>query len=317
LNTNHGMSGTKADRRLPSGKISLVRRIWKARQAYYFLIPAFAALFLFKYGPFVVAIFKSFYQWNGANINRFIGFDNFARMLQDQSLHESLRNIVILTSGALVANLTFPLIAALLVYHIGKKRLAEIARVLFIIPLVVPGIVLIHIWSWIYASRGGVLNELLKLIGLESWTHSWLGESATVIWALVFYNFPWIGGIFFLIYLAGFMSISPELFEAGEIDGMNRWNRFWRLELPMIRSQIKLVVMMTLIMQIQNFELPLILTGGGPGDASLTPALHLYNRAFLHNEMGYASAIGVMLFLIILCITVVNFKLLKSTDKID
>jgi raffinose/stachyose/melibiose transport system permease protein len=85
----------------------------------------------------------------------------------------------------------------------------------------------------------------------------------------------------------------------------------------MIRSQIKLVVMLTIIAQIQNFELPLILTGGGPGDSSITPALHLYNRAFTNNEMGYASAVGVVIFLIILCLTFVNSKYLKSSEKID
>lgn len=294
----------------------LLRRIWKARTAYYFLLPIFVCLALFKYEPFFVAIVKSFYQWNGANVDRFVGFANFTGMLNDASLHASLRNIVILTVGALAAHLTLPLLAAVLVFHVRRKRAAEWLRVLFILPLVVPGIVVIRIWSWIY-EQGGVINNFLRLIGLGDYTHAWLGEQGTAIWALVFYNFPWIGGIFFLIYLAGLMSISPELFEAGSMDGMNRRQRFWHLELPLIRSQIKLVVMLTVIAQIQNFELPLILTGGGPGDASLTPALHLYNRAFTHNEMGYASAIGVMLFLVILGLTILNNKYLKSTDKID
>jgi raffinose/stachyose/melibiose transport system permease protein len=296
---------------------SLIRKIWKVRQAYFFLVPIFVCLILFKYGPFVIAIVKSFYQWNGANVNKFVGLDNFVQMIRDQTFHDSLGNIVILTLGALVAHLTLPLLAAVLVFHIGRKRLSEWMRVLFIIPLVVPGIVVIRIWSWIYEGQGGVLNEFLKFIGLGQFTHAWLGESGTSIWALVFFNFPWIGGIFFLIYLAGLMSISPELFEAGSMDGLNVWNRFWRLELPLIRSQIKLIVMLTVITQIQNFELPLILTNGGPGDSSLTPALHLYNRAFTYNEMGYASAIGLVLFLVILILTVINQKLMKSSDKID
>ncbi len=291
--------------------------IWKARQAYYFLIPIFVFLFSFKYGPFFIAVVKSFYQWNGANINRFIGIDNFIRILSDESFRASLSNMLILTFGGLFANLTFPLIAAVLVYHICKKKIANATRILFIIPLVVPGIVVIRIWSWIYEGQGGILNNLMRFIGMGDYTRSWLGESDTSIWALVFFNFPWIGGIFFLIYLAGLMAISTDLFEAGEIDGMGRWARFWHLELPLIRSQIKLVVLLTLITQIQNFELSLILTNGGPGDSSLTPALHLYNRAFIHNEMGYASAIGLVLFLFILVITIINFKFMKSTEKID
>jgi raffinose/stachyose/melibiose transport system permease protein len=300
----------------PNKKRSVLQAIWKARKAYYFLLPIFACLILFKYGPFVSAILKSLYEWNGANINRFIGLGNFRAILTDGSLLASLLNMVYLTVGALAAHLTLPLLAAVLVFHVASKRVAGWLRVLFIVPMVVPGIVVIRIWSWIY-EQGGVINNFLKLVGLGDWTHAWLGEKSTVIGAMIFYNFPWIGGIYFLIYLAGLMAISPELFEAGSMDGMGRWSRFWYLELPLLQSQMKLVVMLTVIHQVQNFELPLVLTNGGPGDASLTPALHLYNRAFTHNELGYASAIGVMLFLLILILTIVNNKFLKSTDKID
>lgn len=297
-------------------KPPLVRRMWRSRQAYFFLIPIFVFLALFKYEPFLVAIVKSLFKWNGANVNEFAGLDNFVLMFADRSFLASLRNVVYLTLGALAANLTLPLIAAVLVYHLRSRRLANSVRVLFILPLVVPGVVVIRIWSTIY-EQGGALNQLLKLIGLGSYTHAWLGEQSTALWALIFYNFPWIGGMFFLLYMAGLMAIPGDLFEAGNMDGMNRWSRFWRLELPMLRSQIKLVVMLTVISQIQNFELPLILTNGGPGDASLTPALHLYNRAFTHNELGYASAIGVVLFIIILLLTVINNKFMKPTETND
>lgn len=299
------------------GKGRLFYRMWKMKHAYFFLIPIFAFLITFKYGPFLIAIVKSLYQWNGANINKFVGLDNFAAMLRDASFHQSLVNVVILTIGAVIANLTLPLLAALLVFHIRNKRAAEWVRVAFIIPLVVPGIVLIKIWSWIYAGQGGILNELLTVIGLGNYTHAWLGESGTALWALLFYNFPWIGGIFFLIYLAGLMNIPQDLFEAGQMDGMTMRQRLWHLELPLIRGQIKLIVMLVVITQMQNFELPLLLTGGGPGDSSLTPALHLYNRAFTYNEMGYASALGVTLFLIILAFTIISQKYMKSTETID
>ncbi|TBL70823.1 carbohydrate ABC transporter permease [Paenibacillus thalictri] len=294
----------------------LTRRMWKSRQAYYFLVPIFVFLALFKYEPFIIAFIKSLYEWNGANVNQFVGLDNFYRMLSDPSFLTSLKNVVFLTIGALLANITLPLIAAVMVYHLKSKEVAHVVRVLFILPLVVPGIVVIRIWSTIY-EQGGALNQLLKLVGLGEYTHAWLGEQGTALGSLIFYNFPWIGGIFFLLYMAGLMAIPGDLFEAGSMDGMTRWSRFWRLELPMLKSQIKLVVMLTVISQIQNFELPLILTNGGPGDASLTPALHLYNRAFTHNELGYASAIGVVLFLVILLLTVINNKFLKATESRD
>ncbi|MFC0212951.1 carbohydrate ABC transporter permease [Paenibacillus chartarius] len=295
----------------------LLRKIWKSKHAYLFLLPVFAVLGTFKYGPFLVALQKSLFEWNGANIDRFVGIANFVRVAGDASFLGSIRNVGILAGGALVAHLTFPLLAALLVFHIRRKRLAEWARVLFILPLIVPSIVVIKIWTWIYAGQNGLLNALLKLLGLGGLTHSWLGESATSIWALVFYNFPWIGGIYFLIYLAGLMTIPSELFESGSLDGMNVWQRLVHLELPLIRSQVRLVVMLVLIGQLQNFELPLILTGGGPGESSLTPALYLYDRAFTFNEMGYASALGIVLFAAILLLTIFVQKALKPTETMD
>jgi ABC-type sugar transport system permease subunit len=296
----------------------LLKTIWRVRHAYLFIAPIFLCLFLFKYYPFYIALIKSFYEWNGANIDNFVGIKNYILLFQDELFHQSLKNILILTIGGVSASLTLPLLAAVLVFRLRSKKLQNYLRIWFMIPMVVPGVVVIYIWSWIYSGNDGLLNNFLMLIGMENLTHSWLGETGTAIWALIFYNFPWVGAsVVFLIYLAGLISIPEELFEAGKMDGMNAWNRFFRLELPMIRSQIKLVLMISIIQQTQNFELPLIMTDGGPGNATLTPALHLYKKAFTHNEMGYASSIGVVLFLIILILTLINFKYFKSTEKMN
>ncbi|MBB3128653.1 raffinose/stachyose/melibiose transport system permease protein [Paenibacillus rhizosphaerae] len=298
-------------------KIGRLRKMWRVRHAYFFLIPVFTLLGTFKYGPLLIAMQKSFFDWNGANVNRFVGFANYAKVLHDDSFLGSIDNVIALTAGALIESLTLPLLAAVLVFHIRRKRLAEWARVLFIVPLIVPSLVVIKIWTWIYDGQNGILNSLLKQIGLDGWTHAWLGESETSLWALIFYNFPWIGGIYFLIYLAGLMNIPAELFESGSLDGVNVWQRFRYLELPLIRGQIRLVSLLVIIGQLQNFELPLILTGGGPGESSLTPALYLYDRAFTYNEMGYASALGIVLFAGILLLTQAVQKLIKSSESSD
>ncbi|MBM7567191.1 carbohydrate ABC transporter permease [Paenibacillus sacheonensis] len=295
-------------------KLGLLRKIWRVRQAYFFLIPVFAVLGTFKYGPLVVAVQKSFFDWNGANVDRFVGFANYAKVLHDASFRGSIGHALALTAGALAETLTLPLLAAVLVFHIRRRRLAEWVRVLFIVPLIVPALVVIKIWTWVYASQNGILNSLLELVGLDGWTHAWLGESGTSLWALVLYNFPWIGGIYFLIYLAGLLNIKAELFESGSLDGMGVWQRFRYLELPLIRGQIRLVALLVVIGQLQNFELPLILTGGGPGESSLTPALYLYDRAFTYNEMGYASALGMVLCVGILIVTQAIQKVFKSSE---
>lgn len=291
-----------------------LRRHWKG---YAFLIPVFLVLATFKYVPFFNAVLMSFYNWNGANIREFIGLDNYIQLFQDPVFFTSLKNIGIFTLSGIAIQLTFPLLAAVLVFHITNKKLQDQLKVWFIIPLVIPSMVIFLTWQWIYAGDYGVLNEMLKLLGLESWTHAWLGESKTAIWSVIFVNFPWIGGINFLLYLAGLMSISSELFEVSKLDGMNAWQRFFHLEFPLVRSQIKLVVVLTIIQQIQSFENVLVLTNGGPGNSTITPALYLYSKGFSYNEMGYASAIGVLLFIVMLMLTWVNNRFVKNSEKID
>ncbi|WP_239615063.1 carbohydrate ABC transporter permease [Cohnella mopanensis] len=291
-----------------------LRKHWKG---YAFLIPIFIVLGTFKYIPFFNAVKMSFYDWNGANVKEFIGLDNFVRLFHDDTFYASLKNIGIFTVSGMLIQLTVPLIAAVLVFHVKNMKLQNMLKVWFVIPLVIPSIVIYLTWQWIFAGEYGVLNQFLEAIGLDSWTHAWLGESKTAIWSIIFVNFPWIGGITFLLYLAGLMSISSELFEVAKLDGMNAWQRFLRLELPLVRSQVKLVMVLTIIQQIQSFENILVLTNGGPGDTTISPALYLYTKGFSYSEMGYASAIGLVLFIILLLLTLINNKFVKNTDKID
>jgi raffinose/stachyose/melibiose transport system permease protein len=295
-------------------KAGFLRKHWKG---YAFLIPIFIVLGTFKYIPFFNAVKMSFYDWNGANVKDFIGFDNFVRLFQDDTFYTSLKNIGIFTVSGILIQLTVPLIAAVLVFHVKNMKLQNMLKVWFVIPLVIPSIVIYLTWQWIFAGEYGVLNQFLEAVGLDSWTHAWLGESKTAIWSIIFVNFPWIGGITFLLYLAGLMSISSELFEVAKLDGMNAWQRFIRLELPLVRSQVKLVMVLTIIQQIQSFENILVLTNGGPGDTTISPALYLYTKGFSYSEMGYASATGLVLFIILLLLTLINNKFVKNTDKID
>ncbi|MDQ1913650.1 sugar ABC transporter permease [Paenibacillus sp. GD4] len=298
-----------------ASRLKKKRLIKKHVTAYAFLIPIFVSMGLFKYYPLFTAIVKSFYQWNGANLNTFLGWQNYAKLFQDPTFYVSLKNAAVLTVIFVLIQLTLPLYAAIGVFH-SPKKLQSIYRVLFLIPMVVPHVIVFLLWRWIYMGNG-VLNTLLRQLGLEAWVHAWLGESATALGALLFVNFPWIGGIYFLIYLAGLITISKELFEVGSIEGMNAWQRFLHIELPLIRNQIRLVVILAFIHQFQSFENVLVLTNGGPGFSTLTPALYLYKKGFEYNELGYASAIGVVVFLILFLFTLTTNRFIKRTESLD
>jgi raffinose/stachyose/melibiose transport system permease protein len=289
------------------------KRILTHIKAFLFLTPIFLSVGLFKYTPFVHAMIKSLYEWNGANVNRFVGLANFSALLSDPTFYKSLQNIGLFTVSFVLIQLFFPLLAAVAVFRLKHSRAQSFFKSAFLIPMVVPHIIIYLLWRWIYVGDG-LLDRLMQALGLESWIHAWLGESGTALWSIVFINFPWISGIFFLIYLAGFISIPQELFEVGQMDGMNGWQRLWRIELPLIRNQIRLIIILAFIQQFQSFENVLVLTNGGPGFSTLTPALYLYKKGFEYNELGYASAIGVVVFILLMICTLAANRFIKPAQ---
>ena len=200
-------------------------------------------------------------------------------------------NLLKLTAFNVVVVLTLPLLAAALVFHLRHKLAQYWLRILFVFPMIVPVVVTILVWRWMYTVDGGI-NILLQAVGLGQFARAWLGDRNTVLWAIVFVNFPWVAGLNFLIYLAGLQSISQDLLDAAVVDGANSVQRFFRIEVPLIRGQIRLLVMLTLIYWLRSFELPLIMTDGGPGWASMVPGLRMYHTITRDFNLGYGSAIG-------------------------
>lgn len=188
--------------------------------------------------------------------------------------------------------------------------------------MVVPSVVIILLWKWILAGDTGVLNNILTSIGLGNLAKPWLGDSRTALGSIIAIGFPWLGsaslgGLQFLLYFGALQNISKDMFEAAEIDGANIFQRFIKIDLPMLASQMKLTVTLAIINAVQVFDTVYILTKGGPGTATITPSVVLYEQGFTYRKMGYASAIGVIMFAIIMVLTVINQKLMKNTESMD
>ncbi len=292
---------------------SLWVRIVRYRSAYFWLIPTFVLLFIFNYYPAGSALYHSLFQWNGANIKIWVGFSNFAELWHDTLWWDSFVHLLILTVALVIINLTFPLGAAALIFHLWNLRMAYLYRILLVVPMVVPGLVILMIWKFIYSPNIGLLNQTLDLVGLEQLQRPWLGDFKLALYAIIFVGFPWVAGIGTLIYLAGFQAIPGELLDSAVIDGASTRQRFFFVEMPMVLSQIKLVVILTIINAFQNFTIILVMTGGGPGTETLVPGLHLYRNAMAYNRMGYACAIGAVLFALILVLTYLNHRYLRSS----
>jgi len=302
-------------RRGGSGFKALTKEIAKKKFCYLILIPSFALLMTFNYYPAFSALYHSAFNWNGFNLNEFVGIGNFKEMWNDPIIRVSVLNLIKLTTAALIIALTFPLIAAELIFHLRNLKFAYFYRILFVVPMVVPGMVNLLIWKFIYDPNLGLINQILGGLGLEDLQRAWLGDFDISLFAIIFVGFPWVSGFSLLIYLAGLQNIPPTIFDAAAIDGASGLTRIFRIDLPMITAQIKLLLILALIGVLQGFVNIMILTGGGPGNVTMVPALHMYNSGFLYGRMGYACAIGTALFVVILTLTYINLKYIRSSSE--
>jgi raffinose/stachyose/melibiose transport system permease protein len=254
----------------------------------------------------------------------------FARRMGDWLLWSSFRLVLILV----VANLfkMWPSIfTAVCIHRLRSSRWQYVYRVLFVIPMIIPHMVGLLIWKFFYDPNVGPLNDFLTasgldgvLIWLDRWVlhmgvftepfrPAWLANPKLIIPSLIFWGFPWVGVVGVLIYLAGLQNIGKEVYEAAEIDGIGSWGKFRHIELPLIMTQVRLNLILMIIGTFQAYGFQLILLGpeGGPENVGLTPGLYMFFQGFLEQNYGYACAIGLMLFFIILALTMVNQRYVR------
>lgn len=304
-------------------------REWKL---YFFILPSLLMIGIFAYFPAASAIYHSFFDWQGGDSKRFIGLANFERALSDRVLWQSFVTIFILVV-ANILKLIPSIFVAVMIHRLISDRWQYWYRVLVVVPMIVPSLVTLFIWKFFFDPNLGVLNSFLDftrlkyvlvwidgLFGWDIFMHDvpigWLNEPNLIIPSLIIWGFPWIGSVGVLIYLAGLQSIGKEVYEAADLDGVNAFQKFLYIEFPLIMTQVRLTLVLLIIGTLQGFGLQLLLLGeaGGPGGRGMVPGLWMFNRAFVAGEFGYACAIGIILFLFILVLTLINNKYVR-VDK--
>ncbi len=280
---------------------------------YLALLPTFALLIIFNYWPIASAFFHSFFRWDPGGVEEYIGLGNFARLLHDRVMWKSFINLGIVMAASLTIKLAVPLGTALLIFHLRRESWRYLYRVLFVVPMVVPSMVVILLWQFVYAD-GGLLPSLLEAVGPASLARGWLSDPRTALGALIGVGFPFVSGFALLVFYAGLLNIPDSILEWARLEGAGWWRRFWRIELPLLLGQLRVVVVLTMIGTMQGYELFLILTRGGPGYSTIVPGLWMYLCGFSFNEMGYACSIGVVLFVAMLGLTALNLRLIKQEE---
>lgn len=303
-------------KRTKNKKLSFAQEVFRARWIYLGLLPTFLLLAFFNLYPAFEAVRKSFFYWKMSNLKgvRFIGLDNYIRLFHDGDFWYSFLNLAIFVVWNFFTTFIVLMPVTYLVYKLGESSSGKWIQRLYVIPMMVPSMVLILFWRLFYDYYYGVLNVILNSIGLGGLTHVWLGEKATAMPSLLFMSFPWISGFGFLILLSAFQGIDSSLHESAEIDGAKALQQFFKIDIPLIIPQAKLLIIINMIFVIQQYGTQLVMTQGGPNGATTVPGLVMYDTAFTIGDLGYGSTIGVALFIIILIVTVINNKLIKNKE---
>ncbi|POX56271.1 sugar ABC transporter permease [Streptomyces sp. Ru71] len=270
-----------------------------------FLLPGLLLSLLFLAVPLVMTFAYSFTRWTGIGPADFTGLDNYTRLFQDSDFWASFRNIGFVIVGMAVAPTLLGLfLSALLFDYVGKKhgdRVVTLLRSGLYLPQVIPVAVTGLMWGWILAPEGAA-NSLLDKVGLKSLAQNWLGNPALALW-VVLGVLVWMQlGYPLVLFLSGLQRIDPELYEAADLDGASWWTRFTRITVPLLRPEIYVVLVTTTIAGLKVFAQIYVLTGGGPGNATLVPSYFAYQNFFERADVGYGSAISSTMTLLVLVI---------------
>lgn len=305
-------------------KRSLGWRMQRHWFAYVMLIPTFGLLLLFMYYPAVLALVKSLYRWNPPIHDEWIGLLNFKRVLTDDLFWKSWRNLGVIAVWTFTVPFFMPLIVAEAIFNLRSRGAQRFYRTVILIPTLVPGMVTLQLWRWLYTFPNGGINLILKQVGLGQLARPWLNTIPTALPALLFMGFPWIVGSAPLIYLAGLMNISTDVLDAALIDGCSIFRRIVSVDIPQIMGQIRLFLIFGIIGLFQQFGTQMVMTDGGPAGSTMVPGLYLYKRGFgterfevAFQSKGEACAVGVILFVLILIFTFLGRRLRVSGTEGD
>ncbi|WP_308634920.1 carbohydrate ABC transporter permease [Paenibacillus silvisoli] len=282
---------------------------------YLFLAPALLLFLVFIAEPVIASLILSFTKYNVITPSQFIGFDNFKAFFDDDRLGlvywNTLKFVLILTPLHVILGL----LLALAVQRKIAKGLKYFYRTIFYFPVLATSAAVATAWSFIFNKEFGILNYFLGLFGIEG--IPWMQSPNWVYLAVAIYSFWKFIGNAFLYYFIGLQNIPESLYEAAEIDGAGKLQRFMNITLPMLSPMLFFVLVTTLIGTTQIFDEPYLITGGGPGDASRSVNMYIYEIAFQKHQMGYASTVSISLFLAILAITALQFGLSKKWVSYD
>lgn len=299
---------TESRQSAPSENL-LRRQRREARLAWIFLLPTIIGIGLFTLVPMIGSIVLAFFEWDIISTPRFVGVDNFTQMATNPTIRVSFQNTFGFVIVAVLLQIIVALGLAVLVQSKMPGWLRGFFRSSFFFPLILSAASVSLIMSFLFNEDFGIVNKALMLIGLSpvKWLSTAAGAMVVTILIYVWQNF----GFTFLLFIGGLSSIPTDVYEAAAIDGASGWRQFFKITLPLVSPTMLVASVMAIISALQIFDQPYVLTRGGPGDSTRTAVMVIYQSAFKELHFGLAAAIGLVLMLIIMLATWLQFRLSK------
>jgi raffinose/stachyose/melibiose transport system permease protein len=274
------------------------------KKLFWFVLPAVLVFTVFTFIPLLNAIRISFTEFSGVGVERWVGLENYKTILTNPTYLGVLKVTLIYSCIVVVLQNAIALCIAALLYSTPSIR--SFARVALLVPSMYSAVIAAYIWEFIYSPLGGGLNELLRVIGMESSRQIWLGDPSIALYSVSAVQIWMYVGYSTAIFLAGFLAIPQEIHDAAKMDGANSIQRFFKIDVPMLAPAFTVNITLSTIGTLKAFEMPLVLTHGGPDGATTTIGLQFFNTLFGEYKFGLASALAIVILLLTLAVTYIQ-----------
>jgi raffinose/stachyose/melibiose transport system permease protein len=278
-----------------------------------YVLPALLLIGILIFIPLILTGYYGLMDWDGIGAMEFIGLENYINAIQDGKFWDSAYHSFLL---AVFSTLSLVIYLAISMILASRIKGADLLRKIYLIPMLLSSVAIAQLWIKVFNPTNGMLNSILMAFGVED-PPAWLAEPSIVLYA-IFIPILWqYAGFYILIYYAALKNIPESLVEAARIDGATPLQIAWKIKLPLIMGVVKVTIVLAVVGSLKYFDLIYVMTGGGPNGASEVMASYMYKLAFASNDFGYGSAIGFLLLIITLIVTVIVRKATATKEEIQ
>jgi len=281
---------------------------------FFFILPAFSIYSFTILVPLIGTIGSSFTKWNGYGSPELVGFKNYIRALQDSIFLNSFKHVFVYVLATIILEVIIGLVLAGI---LTSRKRTDAYRIALFVPVMLPMVIVAVLWRFIFNADFGLLNGALEQIGLPQFQQIWLGDSRFALAAICIVS-GWVyAGFYLAIFYAGLQRLPREVIESAALDGANQSTIFWRIKVPMIRRLWEVAVLICITGGIQGFDLFFVMTNGGPYYSTEVPTTYMVRMVFRDQEIGYGSALAVLVTSTVLVIGFIYSKLRKKSEQVE